>query len=70
MFADYTKSRKITLAFFRTHIEYTALIHTLGGIGLGIIIASPLTFPHPVRWALVFLGLSLLGHLYPLTLKK
>ena len=62
--------RKKVLAYLKSHVEYNALIHALGGVGLGIIIASPFAFPHPVRWGLFFFTLSLAGHLYPLTLKK
>lgn len=56
--------------YFKNHVEYNAFVHVLAGIGLGILIASPLTFPHPVRWGLIFVGLSVLGHLYTITVKK
>ncbi|MGH7246407.1 MAG: hypothetical protein ACREGI_05760 [Candidatus Levyibacteriota bacterium] len=62
--------RKRALSYFGKHVEYNALVHVLGGIGLGILIASPFAFPHPVRWALTLLGLSLLGHLYVLFQRK
>ena len=46
------------------------MIHALGGIGLGILIASPMANPHPVRWGVVFLIASLLGQIYALHAKK
>ncbi|MEK7065382.1 MAG: hypothetical protein AAB961_00170 [Patescibacteria group bacterium] len=66
----YLKYRKRALRYFQNHVEYNAFIHVLGGVGLGILLASPLAFPHPVRWAVVLLGISLLGHLYAVTGKK
>jgi hypothetical protein len=62
--------RKRAIAYFSRHVEYCAMIHALGGIGVGILISSPMAFPHPVRWGLVFLGASLIGHLYALHAKK
>lgn len=62
--------RRKYLNYLANHIEFNAAIHLLGGVSLGILIASPLTFPHPVRWALFFLALSLLGHIYAYSQKK
>jgi hypothetical protein len=64
MFKMFWKYRTKAISYFKSNIEFNAGVHVLGGIGVGIMIASPLTFPHPVRWALVFLALSLLGHVY------
>lgn len=50
-------------------MEYNALVHVLGGIGLGIIVAG-FTLPNQVDWALGLLALSVLGHLYTLTVKN
>lgn len=61
-------ARKRALAFFSRHVEYNALVHVLGGIGLGIIIAG-FAFPYQVNWALGLLALSLLGHIYTLFVK-
>ena len=58
------KLQKKSISFLAKHVEYNAAIHVLGGIGLGIIIASPYADPHPIRWALILLGLSLFGHLF------
>ena len=65
----FLKLRKKAIAYFEKHVEFNAFTHMLGGIGLGILIAS-LVYPHPLRWALFFVGLSLLGHLYAVTRKK
>jgi len=66
----FLKYRKHAIKYFSNHVEFNALVHVIGGIGLGILIALPFAFPHPVRWALVLLGISLLGHIYTLTVKK
>lgn len=63
------KYRKKAILYFSRHVEYNALVHVLGGIGLGILIASPIAFPHPVRWALALLALSIAGHIYTLFTK-
>lgn len=70
MLKVFEKYRRRAITYFGKHVEYNALVHVLGGIGLGILIAVPFAFPHPVRWALVLVGLSILGHLYTLTVKK
>ena len=61
--------RKRAISFFGKHVEYNAFVHVLGGIGLGIIVAG-FTFPDQVNWALGLLALSILGHLYTLTVKQ
>lgn len=58
------------MAYFKAHPEYNAMVHGLGGIAIGILIAGPLIYPHPIRWALVFGGLSVVGHLFTLSAKK
>ncbi len=60
--------RKRALSFFSKHVEYNALVHVLGGIGLGVILAE-FIFPYQVQWALGLLFISILGHLYTLTIK-
>lgn len=70
MLKPYLKYRKKAISYFEKHPEYNATVHALGGIGIGIVLASPLAFPHPIRWAVVFISLSLAGHLYALTQKK
>ncbi len=60
----YNKYYKKSNTYFKKNPEYNSFVHALGGIGIGILIASPFANPHPVRWALIFLGLSLIGHIY------
>lgn len=55
---------KKALAFSKKYPAYIATIHAIGGMGVGIIIASPLAGTHPIRWGLAFILVSLLGHLY------
>ncbi len=55
---------KKVMAFAKKHPAYIGTIHALGGIGIGILIASPIAGVHPIRWGVAFLVLSILGHLY------
>ncbi|HSD98275.1 MAG TPA: hypothetical protein VLB73_01075 [Patescibacteria group bacterium] len=64
----FLRYRKRAMAFFSEHVEYNALTHVLGGIGLGLILAG-LAYPNQINWALGLLALSILGHLYTLTVK-
>jgi len=64
------KLRKRAINYFGRHVEFNALVHALAGIGFGILIAAPIAYPHPVRWALFLLGLSFLGHLFAMSSKK
>lgn len=52
--------------YFAGHPYYNAATHLLIGVGVGILITYPLVVTHPVRWGLLFIGLGLLGHFYPL----
>ncbi len=64
------QSRKKAMKYFSKHTEINALVHATGGIGVGILIASPFANPHPVRWAVFFIVLSVLGHLYAFVAKS
>jgi len=55
---------KKVLAYAKKHPAYVAAVHAIGGIGIGIFIASPVAGIHPVRWAATFIAVSLAGHLY------
>lgn len=55
---------KNVLAFAKKNPVYVAVIHAIGGIGIGILIASPVAGTHPVRWGAAFIIISLLGHFY------
>ena len=54
------------LAFAKKYPVYVAVVHAIGGIGIGILIASPIAGVHPVRWGVAFIIVSLFGHLYML----
>lgn len=56
------KARK----YFREHEMFNAIVHFIGGIGVGILITYPFVGTHPVRWGVVLLAIAVIGHLYPL----
>lgn len=58
------------MKFFKAHPTYNSVIHVFAGTGLGIIIARPFIGPHPVRWGVAFVLVSVLGHVYPLIMEK
>lgn len=60
--------KKIT-KYLKDHPNYNAFIHMFAGIAVGIMMTYPFVGVHPVRWAVAFLALSALGHLYPLLTK-
>lgn len=70
MIKKFLTLRKRVIHYFRNHVEINAIVHVIAGIGLGILIASPLAFPHPVRWAVILVAISFCGHLYALFAKK
>lgn len=55
---------------FSKHPNENALVHSIAGIGIGILIARPFAGVHPMRWGVALLVLALLGHLKPLILKN
>ena len=57
-------------AYFKKHAYYNSAVHVLVGVGIGILLTYPLAGAHPGRWGGLFLTAALLGHLYPLTIKK
>jgi hypothetical protein len=69
MFKKYLKQRQKVMKYFSQHVEYNSFVHMMGGIGIGILITYPLVGEHPIRWAVVFLSVSILAHLYPLLVK-
>lgn len=64
------KKYKIIRKYFKEHIDYNGFVHMFAGIGIGILITYPLVGNHPLRWGMVFLLVAVLGHLYPLFVKK
>lgn len=53
------------LAFWQTHPNYTALVHTFLGIGLGMLAQTWVEagYINALGWSLVLIGV--IGHLYP-----
>lgn len=66
MYKKYQKMQK----YFEKHSSYSAVVHLLIGMGIGIFITYPLVGAHPLRWASGFLAVGILGHLYPLIAEK
>lgn len=56
--------------YFNKHPFYNATIHLLIGIGVGAFLTYPFFGIHPIRWGVVLIAIGLLGHFYPLMLKK
>jgi isoprenylcysteine carboxyl methyltransferase (ICMT) family protein YpbQ len=54
------------LAYWAAHPNYTAVIHTVLGIGLGLLSQTYIKegYINSLGWAMVFLGV--IGHAYPL----
>lgn len=55
--------------YFGKHVWFNSSIHVLGGIGIGILIASPIIGIHPVRWGMAFISASILGYIFATTNK-
>lgn len=62
-----TKYFKRMIKYFSKHQQFADVVHAVGGVGLGIILARPLAGEHPVRWGLAFLLLALIGHWWAAT---
>jgi hypothetical protein len=56
--------------YFKKHTMFHGLVHGIGGIGIGILIARPIADAHPVRYGVIFLLVALLGHLYAFSNSK
>ena len=56
--------------YFSKHVVYSSMVHVIGGVGIGIILARPMAADHPMRWGLALIAVSLLAHVYPLWMKK
>lgn len=56
--------------YFKNHRYYNSFMHTIFGMGLGIIMTYPYFGEHPVRWGIALMTIGALGHLYPLTIKR
>ncbi|OGD63275.1 hypothetical protein A2160_02095 [Candidatus Beckwithbacteria bacterium RBG_13_42_9] len=61
---------KKIMTYFKNHVCYNSVVHVLAGLGIGILITYPYVGIHPVRVGGTLLILALLGHIYPLFVKK
>lgn len=61
MFKDVTKRIE---KYYSKYTWYNSAVHLVGGIGIGFLLANPIAMPHPVRWGVSLLALSLIGHYY------
>ncbi|MDO8498367.1 MAG: hypothetical protein Q7S44_01090 [bacterium] len=61
---------KSVVKYLSSHPYYNATIHTIIGMGLGALFVMSVFNGHTLRWGVGLIALGLLGHLYPLTLKK
>lgn len=57
-------------SYFKRYPAYNALVHAIGGIGLGILLTHTVVDPHTMRWGLGLIVIAVLGHIYPWALKK
>lgn len=49
---------------------YNSLVHVTIGVGIGILITYPFIGAHPLRWGGIILLIGIIGHIYPVFLKK
>lgn len=59
-------SREDFLRYWAQHPNYTAFVHTILGLGLGLLAQTFLAdgYVNMMGWMLVFIGV--VGHMYPL----
>lgn len=56
--------------YFMAHPDYNSVLHIIAGMGLGILVTYPFVGSHPIRWGIALFFVAILGHLYPLVVKK
>lgn len=56
--------------YFKTHPVYNAVVHIIGGVGIGILLVYPVVGIHPLRWGASLIVLAILGYLYPLIIEN
>lgn len=61
------KLEKNMMKHFEKNPRFNSYVHVLAGVGIGFLLAYPVAGAHPVRWGLVFLVLSILGHWWAAT---
>lgn len=63
------KYYKASQKYLAKHVDFNGLIHLLGGMGIGFLLAYPVAGIHPVRFGVFFLVLSAIGHIWAATQK-
>lgn len=61
---------KLIKKYLAAHPYYNAAVHTIIGIGIGALITYPYFGAHPLRWGVGLVVVGILGHLYPMVIKK
>jgi len=56
--------------YFTKHPAFNSLVHLIGGIGIGALLAFPIFGMHIVRWRITLLVVAFIGHLYAWYSKK
>jgi hypothetical protein len=59
-----TRYNQNILKYFSKNPDQNALIHLLGGIGIGLFIAYPVAGIHPVRWGIFFISMAVVGYIW------
>ncbi len=63
------KYLKTAMKYFEKHTGFNGMVHLSLGVGIGALLTYPAAGLHPVRFALVFIVLGLLGHAWAMTHK-
>jgi hypothetical protein len=65
------ESMKKINKYLKDHPLYSATIHLLAGIGVGLLVPDTIVIGNfPNKFGTLFLGLALIGYLYPTSQKK
>jgi len=60
----YKQSMAKPMKYFSKHVMFNSMVHLVGGVGLGFLLANPVAMPHPIRWGVGLIAVSLAGHVY------
>ncbi len=52
------------MPYLKKYPMYNSLVHAIGGVGVGILIASPVAGVHPVRFGVALVLVAIAGHVY------
>ena len=61
---------KMIVKYLQSHPYYNAAVHTIFGVGIGALLTYPYFGSHPVKWGIGLIAVGVLGHLYPLIVKR